>query len=259
MKLNRTPFLQLLKSVNLGGLINECVVQFHPDGWAKIEAMDLTNCLFVSATIGEVSPDASKMTLGLPDLPTFIDLLSSMSEDQAISATIEEKKWMKLRLRGKGGCKLGLLDPSTLGTAVHSEDSIDKLMANVSHKAKIPNKARDVFLFWQGPMKNKGIIISANKKSIKLDGEESATNKMENVPFGKLESEFDFTGMFYGDHLVAILNSIDWSKDADDPHIHLGMMDDRPAPAVIIQGSRFWSLMPTASSRRSSIADAPPV
>lgn len=241
LKLNTAAFCTLLKKVHLGGIINECVLTIQ-GGNAVIQAIDMTNCLYVSvSTI--VGPEETDIPpLGLTDIGTIIRLLETIDSEQ-ITASVKENKWMRMRLRGRGMTTFLLTDPEMIPTAVSADNDVSKsLLKGAPYKLKITQEAKDNFLYFMGILKSKSIVVTAVKNSIQIGSGPNETQQFTSS-LGKIKSVQsvpDFSTIIYGEHLVPVLEVLSYEEDAQDVVVYFGTEN----PMIITQDDNLWALTP---------------
>lgn len=224
----------LLKKVHLGGVIEECLLTIKK-GIGTIEAIDPTNCVFVSVT-EKICDKSENSDLGIIEMATMIKLLDSIQEDEVGFKVASEQ--IVFNIKGRGKAKFTLAQPKLISTAVGDVD-ISGIKKGSPHEIEITKKHVDDFSYFMGLFSSGTTIIESKKNKVTIGSGEQDEKSFE-ISFGKGKGIPDFQVSVYGELLKSVLNELDWDEEAEIPTLNMG----EGSPVFIQQGDVSWALTP---------------
>lgn len=225
----------LFKKVYLGGAIEECLLKIK-SGVGIIEAIDPTNCVFVSAQ-ERICDKNENCELGIMEMGTIIKLLDSIKEDEVEFKVISDQ--IVFKIKGRGEAKFTLGKSELISTAVSDGMGIKEIKKGTPHKIDIAEKSVKDFGYFMGLFGSTTTTINIKKDKINIGSGEDE-EKSFNTLFGKGKKIPDLNISVYGELFKSILNELEWGEDATVPTLNVG--EDNPV--VIEQGEAIWALTP---------------
>jgi len=237
--IKRKNLLDLLRKVNLGGIINECVLNVD-NGIGKICAVDITNSLIVIIET-RVMSKKTECKLGLGNIDLLIKFLNALNDD-SLEFEVKESR-LEINNPNKSR-KLNYLlsQPDLVSTNLDSKDDPKKKILKM---AELTTNLTDTFikdfLTYLGIVDDKTIKLKFdgdNEQLVFLCGK-SHEHQFELLLNHDIDSdgEEDFEVSINGEHFARVLTAIDF--DEDEPPI-LNFAKD--VPVVIENDNAFWAL-----------------
>jgi hypothetical protein len=224
----------ILKKVHLGGAIEECLLVIK-NGIGTIEAIDPTNCVFVSVK-ERVSGKDENCELGIIEMATMIKLLDSIQEDEVDFKVASEQ--ITFKVKGRGEARFTLAKPELISTSVGDVDVSD-IKESSPNEVEIEKKHVEDFVYFMGLFGSGTTVIESRKNKISLGSGEQEEKSFKNS-FGKGASIPDLQVSVYGDLFKSVLNELTWDEDSETPTINIG----EDSPVLIQQGKASWALTP---------------
>lgn len=157
----------LLKFIWLNGTINECVLKTE-NGDCSINAIDITNSIFIKATAKIELPDNE---IGILDLGSIIHVLDSCKNQSYLSYKIDDKT-INFKIKKRGDVQFALGKISTISTAV--KDDLKKINDIVKSKTlltfKLSQDVIDNFKYFTGAFNSEIVTIEFFQGEIKIKG-----------------------------------------------------------------------------------------
>ena len=232
------PLLKVLNAAYLSGAIEELVLTVA-DGIGTIAAVDKTSCVFAfsQGPVGSIK-DAK---IGLKETGFFIKAVGAAGSEK-IEFQIEDERWFKIDIPNSGEIKILLTAPDMIPTAVADYSApIEKMREAATIEILLEKAAVDKFLYFQDLVKNTTTMVEISKGKLTIGSGKYETRTFK-VDFGSVQEE-DMVVIVFGEFLKAVLSVLDWSEDAEQPMMYLGV----GAPLLIEQGEgALWSLSPSS-------------
>jgi hypothetical protein len=236
-KIDSLSLATLLGRVVLKGRIEECVV-ISKDGRASVQAIDLTNSVFVSC---------SRKIEGLPDMKIGMSKLSivtkclSLGGDVLIS--IKDNK-LTLKREGLGLIKLLLLDPAQIATSVKEEDAEKKICATQKVEFSIDNSVVEKFQTYNGLVSSDSTIVSVKNGQVTFHSRKTSEAQFSIVVATIKDEAAEMSTEVYTAYLMEVLSVLEFPKGKS---CTIGLSDKGP---ILIkqahQGTSLWALTPIA-------------
>jgi len=238
-KVNVEKFKNFLSSVYLGDIIEECVLVEGVNGLNSIQAVDLTNSVFLNVSI-QTALKGFK-AVGLGDLSVLCKYLSSVGENEILIGVEENRMILKC---GGTSFKVLLAQPDLIPTAVPEEGLVEKFLEATSYK--IPITADVVRKFAQFmSLLNPGsvdLVFSKAKMEVFLNSTLMTEHQFE-ILVGKAtcsEKEInDFSSRIYAKNLGRVFDQLNFSTgDKAEATMHFA----EGSPVIIKQDTFVWAL-----------------
>lgn len=234
-KVSGRGLFSLLKRVHLSGLINECVLSVE-EGLAKVQAVDMSNSVFVSSK--EKISGIKDMTVGVGNLPTLTSFLSDGSD---VELTISEK-YLSLRKPNRGTIRTILLVKEQVPTATQGdgEETVKKVLGFV--KSTIPlSKTKVADLVEYISMVGCGSVFFRIKSGLVLADNGFTSEQQFSLRLGKVDEKSEELSVeVYSQYLLAVLKNLEW-PEKNPPKLGLG----GKVPLLIQQDKEnLWALTP---------------
>lgn len=229
---------RLLKAVNLGGLIDECVLNISK-GKASVQAVDLSNALFLSC---QEIVGMADMKIGVGKLTTVQKFLDSGGD---FAFAFGDSKMTVKRLQPAGELRTVLLAAEQVPTAVQQGGSEDELMKHVQASVDINKETAESLLYYNGLVDAPSIVFTAHANgdviadsSAGMDQEFSfklGVGAKEDRPKDTVSAEV------YTKYLLPVLRALTWGDGQPVPRLHIG----QDVPIVVTIGDNYlWALTP---------------
>ena len=240
--LNSINFKNLIESVHLNGIINECVLEIK-EKKGIIQSIDTLNCLFVSNNTIITDDEKFELQIGLRELSILHRILSNINDSKDIKYEIsKDEKWLILNIKGKGKVKLLTIKPEDLVTAVSDDDVVSQLLENVSFQIKITEKIKTDILYFLQMFKSKVVTFKVIKGKLFLQSHENEIHQF-NISLGKVESE-DISIDVNGTYFLTIISAL---HNTADSNIHIKENSPVLIDSVIDDNNYLWALSPISS------------
>jgi len=242
-------FLSMLKQVNLGGILEECVLVIK-NGKAKIEAVDITNSLIVICK-KPIMPKDTNITFGLGNLDILIKFLSTLG-DSKLYFKCTSTIFKLTKVGGRRKLDYLLTQPDLIATQLQAEGS-EKQDDPYKKMKKMMDLTIDLtasfikdFLSYINLLKTKDVTLDFDEDDMKLTFICGGTNdhkfelelstEVEGVDRDDADS---FSIKVNGEHLARIFSTIDF--DEDDPPT-LSFTEDELI--MVEDNNAAWALVP---------------
>jgi len=244
MEINLNILRRMLKRTNLGGLLEECVLEEGDKGYNHIRAIDLTNSLILSVT-GKTKMDGFDK-LGFGDLSTLTKYLDVADDETKVD--VEKNRMV---FKGKGGSfKYLLSDPELIPTAMEDKDAIKKLVDACTHEVDIEEEVQKSFLMSMGLVKTNSVVFHLDGKNLRLLGGLETEHQFD-IKVGAVKSIGDskrdkFNIPVFGTHLAAVFTILDWTNRENAPKLML----KEGRPVIIKQNRDTWCITIVTESEK---------
>jgi len=241
VKIKNQNFINILRNVHLGGIIEECLVDVNK-GKAKIEAVDITESIII-ITKANIMPKSSTMELGLGNLELLIKFLSTL-DDSDINFNLSESYFTLKRSDSRRKLEYLLTQPEFISTKLNieddNEDPYKKMVGLTDISAELTSTFIKDYLNYVGMLKTKDTTIKTGEELTFICGGID-DHQFELVLSSDLEGDEDdaFENKVNGEHMAKILSTIEF--DEDEPPI---IMLAENAPVIIENANTIWALMP---------------
>lgn len=237
--------LTLIKRINLGGIVEEAIIDFDN---ASCQAVDVTNSLFLKVGNSEETNDGIGV-VGIGNLA----LLSKYIDTFKNSEIKIKKKDNRIIFSSKDHGQLSYLstDIDFISTAV-KEDDISLLLEPCVIKLELSKEVCSDISTYFSLVKSKSAIISVDvkKESILLEGGEK-TDHQFSINVGKFSfvgkkkaSMGSFSVKIYSEHFNAVVSVLEWTKE-ETPTILMA-----PEHPLIFKQNKenIWALLPIGNT-----------
>jgi hypothetical protein len=241
---NLSEFNRMLKSTNLGGIIEECVGIFEGEK-LHIHAIDMSAVVFVYCS-GEVPFQMDDGLIGFGDMESmikFFDAMKGHGEDSFDGKVDPDNLRMNFNVKDHGSFKVLLKDPEYIPTKrMNSVEEILKAKDNFESKSKLKvtltKEVRQDLLMYISLTKSSGVVFSSKSGIIRVS-EGSSNGHQFNLPVGKGSGGKEtFKVRVMSDVLSSVINAVDLCDE--DPVCSIGS----GSPIIISSGSYFWAISP---------------
>jgi hypothetical protein len=246
----------LLRRAFLGGLLEECVIEFGNDGAGFINAVDMSNSLFLSCSeplLREGESIGGFERLGFGNLPLLCRFLADVAEADILVSREENRLFFK-RSSGQGELRFLLTDPEVIPTTIEEQDVVESLLAQCVLSLPLTSDVCNFFSSYTGLIKTKAAQLTYQAKTgatwmigglktehqFELDfGTAGTIDPESDVP------EEDFTVGCYGDFMSAVFQTLEFEEGRGQP----GMLFSPGNPVVVVQDMdnplwNMWALVP---------------
>ena len=240
-----TKLLRLLKRVNLGGIIEEAVVDLDS---CSVQAVDVTSSLFVN--VAEESDIDGIGEVGIGNLALVCKYLEAFKGE--IEIEVVENR-LVIASKGRGKLKYLTTDPEFIPTSV-KEGNIEALIEPCSISVALDKaKCADISTYF-GLIKPKSahFVFDAKAKKVIVNSGLSSDHQFTfdlgpaTIIAGK-KAAVSFDVEVYSSHIEAIFNVLEWTDEKKRPKIFMwrGEEPDFIHPAIIRQDeNNMWALLP---------------
>lgn len=202
---------KLLQRAHLGGIVQESVL-VEDNGFAYIQAVDLTNSLYLD--VGAPTALTNLGTLGLSNMGVLTKFLDTHKDNPDLKVTRANNR-LVIIAGARGRMKYLLAEPEAIPTVVSDPDAMPRLVQRCTHTVGITlEQARDVqslvntikpaavgfTVSTEGDVLLTGGLVSEHQFEFQLGRSTGATGRA-------------YTTSVYANHLLAVLNVLDWSPD----------------------------------------------
>lgn len=243
-------FITLLKRVRLGGVLESCVIETTKKGIARVQAVDITNSLFLSISIASFENMKEEGVFGIGNIELLEKFFSSVEDEETVSMEVDDNR-LVFKRKGHGRLNYLLTEPDLIPTKEdYNEESVSKLLKQCEFGLDLSKKACDDFSSYMNMVKTKEAKLVFKKGKVKLEGG-SINEHQFSVELGKanpLKKKADEDSSFeipvIGDQLVKVLSAIDFKKE--EPTISFSENN----PVVIkIDDENVWALVPISEEQ----------
>ncbi len=244
--IKRQPFLNVLKQIHLGGVIEECEVVVEK-GKINIEAVDISNSLIAISRGTRALPKGEELRLGLGNLEILTKFMSSF--DDNILYKNRETAIMLKRKDGRRKLNYLLTQPEMIATRLRTEeddeddDPLEKIEEMTNYVAELtPTLIKD-YLSYIAMVNTKDATLSYDGETVNFTcgAEDDHQFSLE------LSSDVSTTGdeeepcqiKINGEHLAKIFGVLEYDED-EPPTIHF----NEDVPVLIMSQTCSWALIP---------------
>lgn len=239
--------LQLLTRVHLGGIVKECVLHSGDDGFCSVQAIDMTNSMFVD--VGMETELVGLGQLGLGNIGMLVRFLEH-NTDQEISVTMVDNN--RLELKNPTGSKLKFLlsEADMIPTVVENPNMMVELTEAYEYIVPLEKSKVEEMLVYYGIVKPASIEFSFTKKGTIIKGgletdhqfsiQANKPQRKDGAALGNMKA---VAINVFAQHLTAVLSSLNWSEDETPQLMFAGGEESKP---LVIQQNAdcLWALVP---------------
>ena len=223
-----------LSKINLGGLLNECVLHSGED-FVSASSIDPSNIIFLSVQEDiDISPLGD---LGLGD----IGIISKFVSDCPTPELKLVKKINRIVIAHSGvELQYLLTDPTFITTSVEG-GKIDEIINNCKFSFKLTKEVKESFLYTTNLLKVKTASIVIENDKVFLTGGLANEHNFR-LYSGVLEegpSDEKFTCSFYADYIKAVFSVLDFEED-EEPTI----VFSPEYPMIVQEANNSWAIFP---------------
>jgi hypothetical protein len=234
--------LELVTNVSVSGLIDSCVVRVTKRGVGIVDAVDMSNSLFVHCEEQVLEKGEEETYYGFPDLSLIRNYLGHVEEVKfSIQGDDGAERHFVMSSRKSGRMRLRLLEVDGVPTAVKDEKAVFKLLDGYKDVEgyKITEEDRTRCSYYLSAVSAVGsITLEAKKTSIRISNEEDSSQHFE-FQFGKnVGGVEDASVTVYGDHFLSVLKNMDLADG------ELTIFVKSEMPVVFKKGKNIWALNP---------------
>lgn len=237
-KINSNLAAILLKRAYLDGLIGDCVVLISSTGRFTINAIDITNSVFVSCS-EKVSKNLEDKEIGVGDLKMLVGIFSSEGEENVeIDFIDDDARILIKRPKKRGVINYLLKDTELVSTAFKgSGDPYKKLLDICKSSVTLTAEKRKDVMFLTKTLsisETRKIQLICKKKIVSLIGGLDTGHKF-NIEIGRYDGKgIEKSLSFNAEYLTRILDVLE-----GDVELYFG----DGAPLLVAQDKKnFWSL-----------------
>lgn len=225
---------KLLKRVYLGGVVDECVLTAIEEGFAYIQAVDISNTIFIDVATNVPLPALGKVGLGsLGMLCKFFDATKGSNY------TLNLDQNRLVILAGQHGRLNYLLTQADLiPTTVDDSASMTKLLATCTHEiALTEEKAKDI-LTYLSMLKLPSVALSYCPPEAVISGGLESEHQFDlSLGTATGDAALPFAVNVHADKLAAVLGVLEWGT----PVLHFAA----GRPLIVEQDAdNLWALVP---------------
>lgn len=234
-------FADMLRQVNLGGTIQECVLEVKK-GKGVIEAVDMTNAIIVSTKAKIMGKDISQK-FGLGNLELLIKFLQTI-DDTNVQFKTSDLYFTLKRKDGRRKLEYLLTQPDLIATKIYEKDKKGRSVYEVyvgmtTHRAELTSTFIKDYLNYVGMLKTKDTTLRFDEDLTFICGGED-DHQFELVLSSEVEGDDEsFENKINGEHFAKVLGTLDF--DEDEPPVIL-FADG--TPVVIEESNTIWALVP---------------
>lgn len=230
---NISGLVSLLEAVNLGGIINECVIKVDGDN-CSCKAMDLTNTVFVE-TAAQLELDDCEFAVGnMPLLIKYLNTYANVSMDIKL-----DDNRMTFKPKGGGSLKFLLSKPDMIptydeewGDESRAEQAMEEFPEDTAFTLTNEVTSEFINLIKMFGVKSVTIKVDKKKQLTVCGGTEADHNFVS--PLGK--SKFDECEIEIASaNLLAVLSVLDYTEGPT-------MLVGPDKPIIISCGPSAWIL-----------------
>jgi hypothetical protein len=242
IEFDQKKLLDLVTNVSVNGLINQCVIRVTKKGIGIVDAIDMSNSVFVHCEEQVLEKSETEVSYGLPDLSLIGNYLSHVEEVKfSIQGDDGEERHFVMSSRKSGRMRLRLLEVEGVPTVVKDDKAVSKLLEGYKDVEgyKINEEDRTRCSYYLSAVSAVGsITLGAKKASIRISNEEDSAQHFE-FQFGKsIGKGKDAAVTVYGDHFLSVLKNVDLS----DGELTVLILDN--SPVIFKKGKNLWALQP---------------
>lgn len=240
--------LSLLTRVYLGGIVKECVLHSGDDGFCSVQAIDMTNSMFVD--VGMETELIGLGQLGLSNIGMLAKYLEH-NADQEIEVSLADENRLVLKTSSSKLMFL-LSEPDMIPTVVENPNMMVELVETYAYTVPLDKNHVDELLTYYGIVKPASISFEFTKNgTIVRGGLETEhqftiqTNKPQKKAGGALGNMRAVTVTVFSQHLMAVLSALVWSEN-EIPQFLFTTEENKP---LVIQQNAdcLWALVPAVS------------
>lgn len=234
----------LLERVHLGGIVKECVLTSGDDGFCSVQAIDMTNSLFVD--VGMETELVGMGKLGLGNLAMLIRFLE-YNRDCEINITMTEENRLELAaLTGK--LKFLLSEADLIPTVVENPNMMVELVDTYPLYIVLTKETVEELMSYYNIVKPTSIMFEFRPDSTTIHGGHETDHQfsIDSDPW-EVREGFTVTGEpitvnVFAQYLMAILNVLSWDEE-ETPCI---LFTTEPEKPIVIQQNAdcLWALVP---------------
>ena len=226
----------LLSRVHLKGIIEECVLVVE-DGIASVQAIDISNTVFLSAT--EKIPELPNATIGIGNLTTICKFLTDAKK---LELSLLPKKWLLLKRKGFGQIKSQLLDAKSVPTAVEEPVEHKALAAKMQVELELSQKCVEELNYFTSLITTKSLVLSAKKGIVSIHSNPNDPQQFRFVLTKKAKKDYEGSVCVFTNFLLAVMQTLAWADDKKSKPV-LMMGDEQP---LLIQQNKtnYWAVVP---------------
>lgn len=245
-------FSSLLKKIYVGGLIEDCVLEFEAKGLAGAKAVDVTNTIFLNC-YEKVSDTAQSIELAIGNVGMLIKFLSSVGAPEVEMSIDGNRLILGRGAKGRRGRLNYLLasDPTVISTRFTKEgkdkDLVERVINNATHYINVTQGIIDdlsslISTISIAETKKIDVVFSGDKVSINGGVESGHTFSLD---LGEVEendscedpSDDDFKLTFNAEFLFRVLSMLEFTSESPKVYIGAGI------PLLVYQDSKiFWAV-----------------
>lgn len=235
---------KLLQRAYLGGLVRECVL-VEDQGFTYIQAVDMSNSLYLD--VGITTSLTSLGTLGLGDLTVLTKFLETHKDNPDLKI-VRNNNRLVITAGTRGRMKYLLAEPEAIPTTVSDPDSMPRLVQTVTHVVNITAAQAHDIQSLVNTIKPAAVnFVLGADGNVTIAGGLQSDHQFE-LPIGPLVTggNAPFQTSVYANHLVAVLNVLDWAPDPPP--------ENWPGPQILAAANRplivrqdddsLWALSP---------------
>lgn len=227
---------KLLKAVNLGGLVDECVLAVGK-GVANVQAVDISNALFLSCREKVGMED---MEIGVSKLTAVQKFLDSGGD---FTVSVKDARMTIKRLSPAGELKNTLLAVEQVPTAVQQQGSEKELMKNTEAVVDVTREDVENLLYYTSLVETPSIVFVARPNGSVYVNSSPGMEQEFNFKLGvaSTKPKETATSEVYTKYLLPVLRVLSWEEGEIVPQLHIG----QESPVVVTVGRGYmWALTP---------------
>lgn len=239
-----SQFKNLLNNIYLNGLIEECVIKLSNKN-AVIEAVDLSNSIYVYSKMKILKSSIDEIELGISDIDIIKKFVNTIN-DTKINAVIKKNVFSLIRDDAKRSIIYLLKDIDIIATVPDKKDIYKKILNIQECYSEIDQVfAKDLtsYINMLGKDSTKEVNIKYNGDEILFLCGENNENQLSLIlenKITKIDKDCDdFNNIVNGEYLSKILNTISFDSESK-PKIYFG----EEKPVVIKTKDTLWALSP---------------
>lgn len=246
LKLKGGDFLDILRRIHLGGLIEGCVLEISNMRVSSM-AVDPTNTIFLTAgkMLKGIGFDS---IIGIGNLDLLIKFLA-VAKDEEITLNIVDERRLIVDRGSRGQLDFLLTETDLIPTRFDpGEEGLQKLLESGIYKVVLTDEIRQDYLQYFSIIGSKELTLIHNKGKVLFSGGSSAEHQFH-LPVGAIEgskagNKAKFKMQFYGDYLAAIMKVIEFETATK-----VAMYFDEGKPLIVMQdNSNIWALLPVVEA-----------
>lgn len=241
--------LSLLTRVHLGGIVKECVLHSGDDGFCSVQAIDMTNSMFVD--VGMETELVGLGQLGLGNISLLVRFLER-NADHEITVKITDGNRLELKTPSDSKLRFLLSEADLIPTVVENPNMMVELTDAYEFTVPLDKAKVEELLAYYGIVKPASVKFIFSKKNTLISGGldsehqfDILINKPKRNDGAALGNMKAVTVNVFAQHLAAIMSALEWSE-TETPQ--LLFTSEESKPLVIQQNADcMWALVPAIS------------